>query len=65
MHTLFKGSKCSHESGHMYALIYNNILSYMLEPLPDHQEMAGHATEAAEKYCMDITCTCLAHNIAN
>ena len=27
----------------------------MLEPLPDHQEMAGHAPEAAEKYCMDIT----------
>ena len=45
MHTLFKRSKCSHESGHMYALIYNNILSCMLEPLPDHQEMAvlhGH-----------------------
>ena len=32
----------------MYALIYNNILSCMLEPLPDHQEMAGHTPEAAE-----------------
>ena len=27
----------------MYALIYNDIHSCMLEPLPDHQEMAGYA----------------------
>ena len=38
----------------MYALIYNNILSCMLEPLPDHQEIPGYAPA-----------TCLAYNIVN
>ena len=33
----------------------------MLEPLPDHQEMAGYAP-AAWAY---VTCTCLAYNIVN